>query len=110
MLPRNHGCRRIMKPNRPRSLSLDPPVALALKTISDLSTFITGAGALTEAGGTWPSLGARSSSLLSFTPPVLGPPQKTWRDFPERPVRMSVVVVWGEIGRASCRERVCLYV
>lgn len=51
-----------MKPNSPQSLALERPVALALKPISELSTFITGAGALTESGGMWPSLGAQSSS------------------------------------------------
>lgn len=41
---------------------MERPVALALKPMSESSRFITGAGALTESGGMWPSLGAQSSS------------------------------------------------
>ena len=76
-----------MKPNSPRGPALEQPGALALKAISEPSTFITGTGALTASGGVWPSRGTQSSSG-SFVPPVPGLPQKTWRDFPESPVCM----------------------
>lgn len=87
-----------MKPNSPGGLGLKPPVPLALKPVSELGTFITGAGALTASGGGWPARGAQSSpcslslSCHLFWDHLRG----LGRDFPENPACACVGVLNGQ--------------